>query len=100
MSMDCPDLWGVWKKLDRLFSKELPSSDLGPELQSETLEQQRILWDSIQALPEQHREMIVLRYMLGWRVKDIAKQLDINENTVSVNLRRILARIRRDWPKN
>lgn len=43
--------------------------------------------------------MIVLRYVLGWPVKRIAEHLDMLENTVSVNLRRILQRMQRDWPE-
>jgi RNA polymerase sigma-70 factor (ECF subfamily) len=58
-----------------------------------------ILWQLIQNLNFNHREIITLRYILGWKVKDIAQYLDIPENTVSVNIRRILSRIRRDWPK-
>ena len=43
--------------------------------------------------------MVVLRYLLGWRVKEIAHYLDIPENTVSVTVRRSLARLRAGWPE-
>jgi RNA polymerase sigma-70 factor (ECF subfamily) len=46
-------------------------------------------------LPFHQREAFVLRYVLGWRVKDIAAQLGLAENTVSTNLRRALAKIQR-----
>jgi DNA-directed RNA polymerase specialized sigma24 family protein len=37
--------------------------------------------------------MLVLRYFLSWRVKQIAAQMGMTENTVSVNLRRIVQRL-------
>ncbi len=83
---------------DALDEMMVPSAEADPESETEYREQQRILWNQIHDLPEQQREMIVLRYMLGWRVKDIAQHMDMNENTVSVNLRRILKRLGRDWP--
>ncbi len=72
--------------------------DATPEEQTAIHEQSRVLWAVLQTLPAEKREMLVLRYMLGWRVKDIAQHLGMTENTVSVNIRRILARLRRDWP--
>jgi len=41
----------------------------------------------------QNREMLVLRYVLGWRVKDIGEHLDLPENTVSVALSRSIKKI-------
>jgi RNA polymerase sigma-70 factor (ECF subfamily) len=71
-----------------------------PEEQSLKKEQFRILWEQIQALPPEQREMIVLRYILGWQVKRIAAHSGLLENTVSVTLRRILMRLRRNWPES
>jgi RNA polymerase sigma-70 factor (ECF subfamily) len=64
------------------------------------LEQTRTLWMIIETLPSLHREMIVLRYILGWRVKDIGNHLEINENLVSVTIRRILKQIKDKWPEH
>jgi len=61
-------------------------------------EQLNILWNLLHLLPANHREMVVLRYILDWPIGSIAAHLDMNENTVSVNLRRILQRLRKDWP--
>ncbi len=69
-----------------------------PEEQVLHREQSRVLWKMLHILPDRQREMLVLRYMLGWRVKDIGEFLQMPENTVSVNIRRILSRLRRDWP--
>lgn len=69
-----------------------------PEVRIIREEQFKVLWSQLQELSPEHREMVVLRYILGWQVKSIASHLDMEENTVSVNLRRILMRLRRDWP--
>lgn len=61
-------------------------------------EELSILLDLMQKLPLQHREMITLRYILGWRVKDIGQHLDIPENTVSVTIKRVLCRLQNQWP--
>ena len=78
----------------------LIAPDASPEEQVTRQEQFNALWIIISTLPPQHREMIVLRYVLGWPVKRIAAHLNMLENTTSVNLRRILQRMQRDWPDN
>lgn len=47
----------------------------------------------LQYIPEKQREMVVLRYVLGWRVNQIADYLAVPENTVSVSLHRSLKRL-------
>ena len=76
----------------------LIAPEASPEEQVALHEQFNALWVLISTLQPQHREMIVLRYILGWPVKRIAAHLDMLENTTSVNLRRILQRMQRDWP--
>lgn len=78
---------------------QLSNHQAGPEEQLLQREQFRLLWARLQEMPAEHREMLVLRYVLGWQVRRIAAHLDMLENTVSVNLRRIIARLRRDWPE-
>jgi RNA polymerase sigma-70 factor (ECF subfamily) len=70
-----------------------------PEELSISFDQFRILWALVQALPIEKRELLILRYMLGWQVKQIADHLNMQENTVSVYLRRILEELRNQWPK-
>ena len=79
--------------LDSMFS----SSELTPEEQATNQEQFTHLWEILQDLQDDRREMLVLRYMLGWQVKQIAKFLNMEENTVSVYIRRSLEQIRHDW---
>lgn len=46
--------------------------------------------NAIYQLPFRQREILTLRYMLGWRVQVIAAHLKLSENAVSVGLRRAL----------
>ncbi len=51
-----------------------------PEADVITREQIAILWKMLGMLNTDVREMLVLRYMLGWQVRQIARYLDMNEN--------------------
>ena len=73
--------------------------DAGPEEEAQAREQWRALWRLLAGLPPDQREMLVLRYMLGWRVNRIARHFGLAENTVSVTIRRVLGRLRKAWPK-
>ena len=76
----------------------IPAPEATPEEQAQLQEQVKVLWSLLQKLPAQQREILVLRYLLGWRVQDIGKHLEIKENTVSVYIRRAVKRLRQDWP--
>ncbi len=73
-----------------MFSQETP------EEQASSHEQFQHLWMSLQRLPDERREMLVLRYMVGWKVKEIANYLQKEENTVSVYIKRGLEQIRNE----
>lgn len=76
----------------------LVDPNLLPEIDVITREQVVILWQMIDKLSEDVREMLVLRYMLGWQVRQIGTHLGLNENTVTVTIKRALKSIQRDWP--
>jgi len=80
--------------LDALFQ----SIQQTPEDLAASREQFKQLWNLLHGLPPDRREMLVLRYMLGWQVRQIAGYLCMEDNTVSVYIRRSLEKIRRDWP--
>lgn len=48
--------------------------------------------EMIESLLEVMREMLVLRYMLGWEVKHVAEHLELSENNASVTIRQTLQR--------
>jgi RNA polymerase sigma-70 factor (ECF subfamily) len=77
----------------------LADSRPAPEVDVITREQIAILWRLLGTLPDDTREILVLRYILGWQVKQIASHLDINENNVSVTIRRALKSLQRGWPQ-
>ena len=76
----------------------IPADELGPEEQLQIQEQVNTLWSLLHTLPDQQREILVLRYILGWRVQDIGHHLEMKENTVSVYIRRAIQSLRHDWP--
>ncbi|MBA3946538.1 MAG: sigma-70 family RNA polymerase sigma factor [Herpetosiphonaceae bacterium] len=76
---------------------ELPDRAGTPEELALAHEQAALLGQLLHTLPVEQREMVVLRYLLGWRVMEIARHLGIPGNTVSVTLRRSLAKLRAGW---
>ena len=60
-------------------------------------EHEKILFGLVADLPDEQREIVVLRHMLGWRVNDIAQYLGVSENKISVNLHRTLSKLREKW---
>jgi RNA polymerase sigma factor (sigma-70 family) len=78
---------------------ELADSDLSPEQRLIENERWKQLQVVVQTLSEQQREIVVLRYVLGWKVKRIATHLGMAENTVSVTLRRIIQRLQTEVQK-
>lgn len=79
---------------------ELPDPDAHPEEVALASEQRQTLWRLLQALPDESREILVLRYILGWRVNQIADYLGKPENTISVAIRRAVARLQQAWPQS
>lgn len=77
---------------------DLLSAAVGPETMALRHEQTTLLLQALQSLSAEQREMVVLRYVLGWRVRDIAEHIGKQENTVSVAIRRALQTMREHWP--
>ncbi len=51
---------------------------------------------AIAALPDHHREVVVLRYLLDWSEGDIAAALRVPAGTVKSRLNRALSRLRQE----
>jgi len=60
-------------------------------------EDSRRLAELLAALPTELREILTLRYSLGWHVKDVAAHMQMTENNVSVTIHRTLAKLRQQW---
>ena len=69
-----------------------------PEELAMTQEQIKIMWSLLSSLSDLQREILVLRYILGWRVRDIGNYLGMKENTISVYIARAIKRLRQEWP--
>jgi RNA polymerase sigma-70 factor (ECF subfamily) len=76
-----------------------PAAEPRPEEVAVEGEVNRQMWSQIRALSDESREMLTLRYLLGWRVNEIAAYLEIPENTVSVTIHRTLEQLRQRWPQ-
>lgn len=74
-----------------------PNTEPTPEQTAVQGEQERILFRLVANLPDEQREIIILRYLLGWRVNDIARHIGASENKISVSLHRILSKLREKW---
>lgn len=61
------------------------------------LQQKQELLQLLTDLPLDQREILVLRYMLDWKVSEIAAHVELSENHVSVILHRTLASLRKKW---
>ena len=89
---------GVLIRLDDTNFETLPAAlQESPEEKAAAQDQFAHLWSIFQRLAEDRREMLVLRYLLGWQVKEIAEFLEKEENTVSVYIKRTLEQIRQAW---
>ena len=81
------------------------TSDLSPHLKADAtteeeilaLQQKQELLRLLMGIPAEEREILILRYMLDWKVNQIAAYLGLTENHVSVIIHRTLADLREQW---
>ena len=69
------------------------SADRPPEGPSDRAEMREVLERLLSALPEQDRELLVLKEMEGFSVQELAEILGLNVNTVKVRLFRARGRV-------
>lgn len=74
-----------------------PLTGASPEQAALSDEQNTFLFSLLAGLPDGQREILVLRYMLGWRVNDIADHVGTTENNISVTIHRTLSKLREQW---
>lgn len=81
------------------------TSDLPSNIKTEStteeeillIQQKQELLRLLQELPPDQHEILILRYMLGWKVSQIATHLNLSENYISVIIHRTLAALREQW---
>jgi RNA polymerase sigma-70 factor (ECF subfamily) len=76
--------------------KELQSTAPNPEQQASTIEAGSLLEQTILALPESYRAVLMMRDIEGMNTAETAECLDITEENVKVRLHRARALIRRE----
>jgi RNA polymerase sigma-70 factor (ECF subfamily) len=88
----------------RRYAASRPEADLdetapddAPDAETILIDAEQIqaVLDALQRLPGAQREMIVLRYMMDWRVNAIAAHMQMPENSVSVSMRRAMRQLQR-----
>ncbi|TWU34582.1 RNA polymerase sigma factor [Novipirellula aureliae] len=77
-----------------LLDKMLAAETDTPSVHADNREQQTIIADVIESLPEDYREVIVLRNLRGFSHAEIAKKLERNESAVRMLWLRALNELR------
>lgn len=78
----------------------IPSPGRLPEEQAVSNQQSDMLWEMMQGLPDETREILVLRYLLDWKVGQIAGYLGKKDTAVSMAIRRALRKLHDEWPES
>lgn len=73
-------------------------SDTSAEEEILLAQQKEELLKLLKNLPYDQREILTLRYVLNWRVNQIAAHMKLSENHISVIIHRTLAELRNQWP--
>lgn len=69
--------------------------ELGCPAQEEiTLEERMDLYQAIEALPEKYQDVVKLKYLDGYTIREISAVTGMPEGTVSVYLRRAIGQLR------
>jgi RNA polymerase sigma-70 factor, ECF subfamily len=79
----------------RALNESLIASQSSPSQQAVRREQAVLLADALQDLPEDYREVIILRQLEGLSFPDVARRMDRTEDSVKNVWLRALARLRR-----
>jgi len=78
-----------------IFRDIILSKDFTAQGSIELEENMKEMEEAISKLPNQQQMIFYMRNIEGWEIKDIAKTLNMNENTVSSNLSRARKGIRK-----
>jgi len=82
-------------KILRSRKKEVPAEHL-PEIQAEETETSMTVKSAVVNLPEELKEIIILRYFADYSVKDTAIFLDLPQGTVATRSRKALELLKED----
>jgi len=72
--------------LDERLELRPADSEMGPERARQRGAARELLWKALERIGEEHREILVLKELQGFRYNEIAKVLEIPEGTVASRL--------------
>jgi RNA polymerase sigma-70 factor (ECF subfamily) len=72
--------------LDERLELRPADPERGPERRRERAEAREMLWEALEKIGEEHREILVLKELQGFRYGEIAAILEIPEGTVASRL--------------
>ncbi len=72
--------------LDERLEMRPADPETGPERRRERARAREILWTALERIGEEHREILILKELQGFRYGEIATILDIPEGTVASRL--------------
>lgn len=75
--------------------EQLPNGGIGPERGAESARLRGVLAKALASLPEEQREVFILREQAGLAFKEIADAVGVNENTVKSRMRYALEGLRK-----
>ena len=93
-AIDCLRREKRHRDADDLDGVELPDSGDTPQEAAERTETQTAVRSALSALSDEHRQVLLLRYMQEMDYGEIAVALDISEGTVKSRINRAKARLK------
>jgi RNA polymerase sigma-70 factor (ECF subfamily) len=72
--------------LDERLELRPADPEAGPERRRERAWAREVLWEALERIGDEHREILVLKELQGFRYGEIAAILDIPEGTVASRL--------------
>lgn len=90
---------GVARPEEAAPLEDYPALAALPEEGFAAEQERQTLLRLLQTLPEESRELLTLRYLLGWRVTEISAYNGKSENTISQAIRRALEKLQAAWPE-
>ncbi|HEY1015518.1 MAG TPA: sigma-70 family RNA polymerase sigma factor [Herpetosiphonaceae bacterium] len=79
-------------------AKQQPATAASPEQEALLREREQLALDLLAQVPLAQRDLLIMRYFLGWRVQAIASHLGRSEGAVSVSLHRALRALQARHP--
>jgi len=81
----------------RMLQNDLAGSLTSPSLQAARREQAVLLADALEKLPEDYRDVIILRHLEGLTFPEVAKRMERSQDSVEKLWLRGLARLRKEF---